>query len=57
MRDNLGRFMEGNIPLIKGKKIIFSETAKTNFNRKHWTTFFQSLLNERYNYNVILLKC
>lgn len=24
---------------------------KTNFNRKHWTTFFQSLLLEKYNYN------
>lgn len=29
---------------------------KTNFNRKQWTSFFQSLLNERYNY-VILLAC
>jgi hypothetical protein len=26
---------------------------KTNFNRKQWTSFFQSLLKERYNYNVI----
>jgi len=24
---------------------------KTNNNRKHWTTFFQSLLSEKYNYN------
>ena len=25
--------------------------TKTNLNRKHWTTFFQSLLSERYGYN------
>ena len=25
--------------------------TKTGFNRKHWTTFFQSLLSERYKYN------
>jgi len=24
--------------------------AKTNFNRQHWTKFFQSLLNEKYGY-------
>lgn len=31
--------------------ICLSCHMKTNFNRKHWTKFFQSLLAERYDYN------
>lgn len=28
---------------------------KTNYNRKQWTSFFKSLLNERYNYDLLLI--
>lgn len=29
--------------------------TKTNFNREHWTKFFQSLMKERYGYDYINL--
>lgn len=31
--------------------LCFDCHAKTNYNRKHWISFFQSLLTERYDYN------
>lgn len=34
--------------------LCFDCHAKTNYNRKHWITFFQSLLKERYGYEHIV---